>query len=164
MKDGHPRVRTDNGRREFVLAGDEERHGLPSVVFTQHDVRELQLGKAAIRAGIATLLQASDMGEEDVTDIIIAGAFGSYLDVSSAVDLGMLPTLPLEHFHQVGNAAGMGAKRTLISTDQRKEAGRIAEEAHYLELAGSPVFNQNFIQAVQLGRYRLGNGKRQEVY
>jgi uncharacterized 2Fe-2S/4Fe-4S cluster protein (DUF4445 family) len=163
MQYGHPRVRVSNGQREFVLAGEEERHGLPAVVFTQHDVRELQLGKAAIRAGIRTLLQSNKMNEEDISDIIIAGAFGSYLDVSSAVDIGMLPALALEHFHQVGNAAGMGAKRALISTGQRKEAARIAEEAHYLELAGSPIFNKNFIQAVQLGRYRLRNGKREEV-
>ena len=163
MQDGHPRIRTNNGQREFILAGEEERRGQPAVVFTQHDVRELQLGKAAIRAGIKTLLQANKKNEEDITDIIIAGAFGSYLDVSSALDIGMLPALPLEHFHQVGNAAGMGAKRALISTGQRKEAARIAEEALYLELAGSPIFNQNFIQAVQLGRYRLRNGKKEEV-
>ncbi len=163
MQDGHPRVRNDNGQRAFILASDEERNGLPAIVFTQHDVRELQLGKAAIRAGIRTLLQENGKKEEDVTDIIIAGAFGSYLDISSALDIGMLPVLPLEHFHQVGNAAGMGAKRTLISTDQRKEAIAIAEEAKYLELAGSPVFNKNFIQAVQLGRYRLYNGKREEI-
>jgi len=163
MQDGHPRIRTNNGQREFILAGEEERQGQPAVVFTQHDVRELQLGKAAIRAGIKTLLQANKKNEEDITDIIIAGAFGSYLDVSSALDIGMLPALPLEHFHQVGNAAGMGAKRALISTGQRKEAARIAEEALYLELAGSPIFNQNFIQAVQLGRYRLRNGKKEEV-
>ena len=163
MQDGHPRVRNNNGQREFVLVGEEERRGQPAVVFTQHDVRELQLGKAAIRAGIKTLLQANNKNEEDITDIIIAGAFGSYLDVSSAVEIGMLPALQLEHFHQVGNAAGMGAKRSLISTAQRKEAARIAEEAHYLELAGSPVFNQNFIWAVQLGRYRLRDGRREEV-
>jgi uncharacterized 2Fe-2S/4Fe-4S cluster protein (DUF4445 family) len=151
MNDNHPRVRSNGGQREFVLVSEEERYGLPAIVFTQHDVRELQLGKAAIRAGIRTLLQANGKKEEDVTDIIIAGAFGSYLDVSSAVEIGMLPALPLERFHQVGNAAGMGAKLTLISTEQRREAGKIADEAHYLELAGSPVFNQNFIQVLKLG-------------
>jgi uncharacterized 2Fe-2S/4Fe-4S cluster protein (DUF4445 family) len=63
----------------------------------------------------------------------------------------------------VGNAAGMGAKRALISTDQRAEARAIATKSRYVELAGSPAFNQNFIQAVQLGRYRLAKGKREEL-
>jgi uncharacterized 2Fe-2S/4Fe-4S cluster protein (DUF4445 family) len=57
----------------------------------------------------------------------------------------------------------MGAKRALISTDQRAEARAIAAVAHYIELAGSPSFNKNFIQAVQLGRYRLRHGKKEDV-
>ena len=133
------------------------------IVFTQRDIREVQLGKAAIRAGIGTLLGINNLGEDDITKVIIAGAFGSYLDVSSALDMGMFPALPLERFSQVGNAAGMGAKRTLISTVERNEAVAIASEARYVELAGSPGFNKNFIQAVQLGRYRLLDGKREEL-
>ena len=163
MRPGHPRVRERNGQLEFVLASEEERRGLSAVVFTQHDVRELQLGKAAIRAGVATLLASIGLPEQGIAGIVIAGAFGSYLDVSSALDLGMFPAIPPERFRQVGNAAGMGAKRALISTAQRSEAAKIARTAHYIELAGSPVFNKNFIQAVQLGRYRLRDGKREEV-
>ena len=163
MRPGHPRVRERNGQLEFVLASEEERRGLSAVVFTQHDVRELQLGKAAIRAGVATLLASIGLPEQGISGIVIAGAFGSYLDVSSALDLGMFPAIPPERFRQVGNAAGMGAKRALISTAQRSEAAKIARTAHYIELAGSPVFNKNFIQAVQLGRYRLRDGKREEV-
>jgi uncharacterized 2Fe-2S/4Fe-4S cluster protein (DUF4445 family) len=163
MRPGHPRVRERDGHFEFVLATEEERQGLPAVVFTQRDIRELQLGKAAIRAGLATLLTASGLNEGDITEIIIAGAFGSYLDVSSAVDIGMFPAMALERFRQVGNAAGMGAKRALISTQQRTEACTIAATARYVELAGSPSFNQNFMQAVRLGRYRLRDGKREEI-
>jgi uncharacterized 2Fe-2S/4Fe-4S cluster protein (DUF4445 family) len=162
MRPGHPRVRNRDGQYEFVLATEEQRQGQPAIVFTQHDVRELQLGKAAIRAGVGTLLEASRVREEDIAEIIIAGAFGSYLDVSSALDIGMFPPLPADRFRQVGNAAGMGAKRALISTDQRAEARAIARQARYVELAGSPAFNKSFIQAVRLGRYRLENGKMEE--
>jgi uncharacterized 2Fe-2S/4Fe-4S cluster protein (DUF4445 family) len=157
-------VRENDGQMEFVVATQEQRHGLSAVVFTQHDVRELQLGKAAIRAGISTLVSTNGLKESQITDIIIAGAFGSYLDVSSAVDIGMFPPIPLDHFKQVGNAAGMGAKRALISTEERAEARAIAAEAQYVELAGSSRFNRNFIQAVQLGRYYLDNGNREEVH
>ena len=162
MKTGHPRVREQEGQLEFVLASEQERQGR-AVVFTQHDVRELQLGKAAIRAGIATLLETNNLAEDDITEIVIAGAFGSYLDISSAVDIGMFPAIPLDRFKQVGNAAGMGAKRTLISTQQRSEARAIAAEAVYIELAGNSAFSRNFVQAVQLGRYRLRDRKRKEL-
>lgn len=163
IKPGHQRVRELEGQYELVLADEEERNGSPAVVFTQHDVRELQLGKAAIRAGIQTLLDVNNVADEDITEVIVAGAFGSYLDVGSAVETGMLPALPLERFKQVGNAAGMGAKRALISIDQRDEASLIASEARYVELAGSPKFNQSFVQALQLGRYRMKDGKREDI-
>ena len=110
-----------------------------------------------------TLLRTARLTDEAITDVIIAGAFGSYLDISSAVTIGMLPSLPLERFHQVGNAAGMGAKRALISTAQRDVARRLARKARYIELATTPGFNEDFLQAVHLGRYRIKNGKREEL-
>jgi uncharacterized 2Fe-2S/4Fe-4S cluster protein (DUF4445 family) len=164
MSPDGPGVRESDGRMEFVVASEEPRSGQRAVVFTQHDVRELQLGKAAIRAGISTLLATNGLKEREVTEVVIAGAFGSYLDVSSAVEIGMFPPLPLDRFKQVGNAAGMGAKRALISTEERAEARAIAATARYVELAGSSRFNRNFIQAVQLGKYFLDDGDREEVH
>ncbi len=163
MKAAGKHIRDHEGVKEFVLAEAGETAGRSDIVFNQHDIRELQLGKAAIRGGIATLIQNAGLKESDINDIIIAGAFGSYIDVSSALDLGMLPPVPIEHVRQVGNAAGMGAKRALISNTQRTEAHAIARKAHYLELAGNAMFNQNFISAMQLGHYHLQNGKRKEL-
>jgi uncharacterized 2Fe-2S/4Fe-4S cluster protein (DUF4445 family) len=163
MKENHPRLRSRQKRREFVLVTVEERGGNPAIVFTQQDVRQLQLGKAAIRTGIQTLLEANDCAEEDIKQVIIAGAFGSYIDVGSAVAIGMLPALPLDRFQQVGNAAGMGAKRALVSLSQRAEAQSIAAEVQYLELGANPNFNQNFMLTMQLGRYRIVHGKQEEI-
>jgi uncharacterized 2Fe-2S/4Fe-4S cluster protein (DUF4445 family) len=163
MKETHPRVRSRQKRREFVLVTVEEREGNPAIVFTQQDVRQLQLGKAAIRTGIQTLLEANNCAEEDIKQVIIAGAFGSYIDVGSAVAIGMLPALPLDRFQQVGNAAGMGAKRALVSLSQRAEAQSIAAEVHYLELGATLGFNQTFMLTTQLGRYRINQGKREEI-
>ncbi|MEA3459553.1 MAG: ASKHA domain-containing protein, partial [Chloroflexota bacterium] len=122
MSDNHPRVRTSEGQREFVLISEEERDGRPAITITQHDVRELQLAKGAIRAGIQVLLRARGHSEEKIERVIIAGAFGTYIDVASAVAIGMVPQLPLNRFRQVGNAAGMGAKLALISRTKRIEA------------------------------------------
>jgi hypothetical protein len=160
MLENHPRVRSNRKQREFVLVTEEERGGNPALVMTQKDVRELQLAKAAIRSGIQLLLEAKDCPEEKIDQVIIAGAFGSYIDVSSAVTIGMLPSLPLQRFVQVGNAAGMGAKLALISSSKRTEAQDIALKAHYLELTTVPIFMQTFIQANYLGRYRMTKGKK----
>ncbi|MBM4432513.1 MAG: DUF4445 domain-containing protein [Chloroflexi bacterium] len=163
MKDNHPRVRTRKEQREFVLVSEAERNGLPAIVITQQDVRELQLAKAAIRTGIQVLLEANGCAEEEIKQIIIAGAFGSYIDIKSVIAIGMLPALPLERFRQVGNAAGMGAKLALISVSQRARAQKISSRIHYIELASFPNFRQTFIQANYLGQYRIEHGKRKEI-
>jgi uncharacterized 2Fe-2S/4Fe-4S cluster protein (DUF4445 family) len=160
----HPRVRTDRGQREFVLITEEERGGgQPAITITQQDVRELQLAKAAIRTGIQALLEGKVCSEDEIKQVIIAGAFGTYIDVASAVTIGMLPSLPLNRFRQAGNAAGMGAKLALISLSQRAEAQAIASRVKYVELAGAPDFNQTFIQASYLGRYRIINSRREKT-
>jgi len=80
--------------------------------------------------------------------VIIAGAFGNYIDLASAVAIGMLPDLPLDRFAQVGNAAGIGAKLALVSYPHRATAQSIAAGSHYLELAGSARFNTAFMHAM----------------
>jgi uncharacterized 2Fe-2S/4Fe-4S cluster protein (DUF4445 family) len=157
--DNRPRVRAYKGQREFILVSREERKGKPAITITQHDVRELQLAKAAIRTGIQILLETSGCAEDDIKQVIIAGAFGTYIDISSAVAVGMLPALPLNRFRQVGNAAGMGAKLALISLKSRAKAQAVASRVNYVELASAPKFEQVFVQANYLGRYRIIDGK-----
>ena len=161
--DSRPRVRAYKGQREFILVSKEERNGKRAITITQHDVRELQLAKAAIRTGIQVLLETNGCTEDDISQVIIAGAFGTYIDVASAVTIGMLPSLPLKRFRQVGNAAGMGAKLALISLRSRAKAETIASRVSYVELAGSPSFQPTFMQASYLGRYRITGGKREEI-
>jgi uncharacterized 2Fe-2S/4Fe-4S cluster protein (DUF4445 family) len=143
----HTLVRDHNGTREFVLA---ERAGQEPVAISQKDVRELQLAKAAIRLGIQALVIAEGITEDDIEQVIIAGAFGTFITVESAVTIGMLPALPLERFKQVGNAAGTGARLALISESQRAQAGQIARRAGYIELAAVPNFNRRFAEATYL--------------
>jgi len=163
IMDNRPRVRTYKGQHEFTLVSKEERKGKPAITITQNDVRELQLAKAAIRTGIQILLETSSCAEDDIKQVIIAGAFGTYIDVASAVAIGMLPPLPLNRFQQVGNAAGTGAKLALISLKSRAKAQAIASRVSYIELASSPGFQPTFIQASYLGKYRIIDGKREEI-
>jgi uncharacterized 2Fe-2S/4Fe-4S cluster protein (DUF4445 family) len=161
--DNRPRVRTYKGQHEFVLVSKEERKGKPAITITQSDVRELQLAKAAIRTGIQILLETSGCAEEDIKRVIIAGAFGTYIDVASAVAIGMLPPLPLKRFQQVGNAAGTGARLALISLKSRARAQTIASRVDYIELASKPSFRPTFLQASYLGKYRIIDGKREGI-
>jgi len=151
MLDGHPRARTGPDYREFVLVAEGESGAPMTVVLTQHDIRELQLAKAAIRTGIQVLLATNGRKEEELDQVIIAGAFGSYIDVASAVAIGLLPRLPLERFRQVGNAAGMGAKLALISSTQRMKAQTLASQVKYVELGSAPQFSETFLNACSLG-------------
>jgi len=150
MRD-HARVRTRESTSEFIVVEEAERNGLPAITITQKDVRELQLAKGAIRTGIQVLVEATGHEENDIEQVIIAGAFGTYIDISSAITIGMLPSLPLQRFKQVGNAAGTGARLALISSNMRDEARRIAEGDDYIELASARGFDRKFAQAMYLG-------------
>jgi uncharacterized 2Fe-2S/4Fe-4S cluster protein (DUF4445 family) len=144
----HARVRKHNGVREFVLVDEAE--GRPAVCVTQQDIRELQLAKGAIRAGIELLLSSQNRRAPEIGQVWIAGAFGTYINVHSAIAIGMLPDLPLARYRQVGNAAGMGAKLALVSQDKRAEARALARQISYLELATAPDFTRVFMQASYL--------------
>jgi len=143
----HPLICHQNGTTEFVLA---EYDGQEPITISQKDVRELQLAKAAIRLGIQALVIAAGITEYDIEQVIIAGAFGTYINVESAITIGMLPSLPLDRFKQVGNAAGTGARLALISQSQRQRAQQIAQQDGYIELATMPNFNRKFAEATYL--------------
>ncbi len=146
----HPRVRRTEHGPEFVLVTGEEGGNQREVVISRGDVGEIQLAKGAIRAGINILLDEAGLSEQDVDQVIIAGAFGTYIDVSSAMAIGMFPSLPLERFNQVGNAAGMGAKLVLVSKEQRARAAEIARQVQYIELTNDKRFVDEFAGAMYL--------------
>ena len=120
------------------------------VVISRSDVNEVQLAKAAIRAGVKLLVEEAGLVETDIDRVIVAGAFGNYIDVAGAVAIGMFPPLPLERFHQVGNAAGIGAKRLLINAHERARADALVRRLQYVELTNHPQFKDRFSQALLL--------------
>ena len=149
MNDQDLRVRGEGAQREYVLVDEDDDR--PAVTFTQKDVRELQLAKGAIRTGIDVLLESRNLAPHQIDQVIIAGAFGSYIDVASAMGIGMLPEIELVRFRQVGNAAGMGAKLALISMSKRAEAQALADHVRYIELATAPGFSNIFARSMYVG-------------
>jgi uncharacterized 2Fe-2S/4Fe-4S cluster protein (DUF4445 family) len=146
----HPTVRLGDHSKEFVLVDRTKSGNGLDVVVTRQDINEIQLAKGAIRAGIDVLLETAGIQAEDIEDFIIAGAFGTYINVRSAMEIGMFPKLPLERFRQVGNAAGAGARQMLLSLKQRKLAEEIARRVNYIELSTYPNFANIFSKSLFL--------------
>jgi uncharacterized 2Fe-2S/4Fe-4S cluster protein (DUF4445 family) len=146
----HPDIEDIDGKRAAILA--------PGVHFNQHDVRAVQLAKAAIRTGIELLLRDRDLREDDIELIVIAGAFGSYIDVGSAIAIGLLPALPLNRFKQVGNAAGAGVRQILASRQARAHGRELAQRCRYLELSTRTDFQKTFLH--NIGFKSRPNGRR----
>ena len=134
--------------REFRLVDADQGAGGRPIMITQRDVRELQLAKGAMRAGIEILMKELGIGPEDVTEVYLAGAFGNYIRPQAALAIGLLPTFPNAKIIPVGNAAGSGAKMALLSRTAREETRRILERTEYLELSARPDFQDEFSEAM----------------
>ena len=150
--DGHKllseRIQQMGRQRAFRLVGGSERPGGREIRLTQRDVRELQLGKGAIRAGIEILMKELGVGPEDVNRVYLAGAFGNYIQPESALAIGLIPHFPNAEIIPVGNAAGSGAKMALLSLSARRTASDILTKVQYLELSGRPDFQGEFAEAM----------------
>lgn len=151
LKSEHPLVRTRQGKRDLVLATAEASGHGREVTLSRADINEIQLAKGAIRAGVEVLLAEAGIKAEDLDEFIVAGAFGTYLDLESAMRIGLFPPLPLEKFRQVGNAAGAGACQMLISQRRRREASDFSRRSRYVELTLHKDFLALFTQGMMLG-------------
>ena len=124
---------TDDG---VVLAWAKDSGTGSDIVLTQHDVREVQLVKAAIYAGIVTLLDKIGHTPDELDGLFIAGAFGTYITKEHALAIGLIPNIPVNKLVFLGNAAGAGAKMALISRHEYQAICATARRVEYVELAG----------------------------
>ena len=150
FQEGAPNVQEgmSGGHKEFILALSEDTGHGKDIVVTRSDINEIQLAKGAIRAGLEIILEEGGVAAGEIDEFIIAGAFGTYLDVGSAMTVGMFPKLPRERFRQVGNAAGTGAQQMLVSGDRRRVADEIPERIEYIELTTHAGFEKTFMKAL----------------
>ncbi len=144
-----PRIRRDSdGRPEYVLAWADETSIGTDIIINQADVRALQLAKGALYAGAKLMMQK--MGINKLDKVILAGAFGSYIDKESAMTLGMFPDCDIDNVYAVGNAAGDGARIALLNRDKRLEAEEKARWVEFVEIAVEPNFQKEFVQAMHI--------------
>ena len=119
------------------------------VSLTQKDIREVQLAKAAIRAGIELMCDHLGVEAEDIQQVLLAGAFGNYMDPRSACRIGMIPPALLDRIKPIGNAAGEGAKICAVSREAYEYSKRLAAQTEFLELASKPEFQDCFVDALE---------------
>lgn len=144
-----PRVRRgESGKLEYVLAWAQETAVGKDIVITQADIRAVQLAKAALYVGAEYLMEK--LGVDHVDEVILAGAFGSYIDKESAMAIGMFPDCDLSRVRAVGNAAGDGARIALLDAGKRREAASVARQVEFVETAIEPDFQKKFMDAIAI--------------
>lgn len=125
-----------------------EYHLCDNITLTQKDVREVQLAKAAIRAGIELMAKRLGIRVEEIQQVLLAGAFGNYLAPASACRIGMIPPVLGSRIFPIGNAAGEGAKLCSLSSREFAYASRLAAETEFLELAALPDFQDCYVDCL----------------
>ncbi|MHC4298651.1 MAG: ASKHA domain-containing protein [Planctomycetota bacterium] len=141
------RLTEHQGQPAFFLSSAAKATGRP-VLLTQRDIREAQLAKAAIRAGIKLLQKKIGLDDCDMEQVLLAGAFGNYIRPASALRIGLLPEVAAERIHFVGNAASSGAQMILVSRDSRALARKLARKIEYVEIAHQPDFQDVFADSL----------------
>ena len=142
-------IQVVNGIRAFVIADETVSGNGEKIVFTQRDVREVQLAKGAMAAGMRMLAKRINVSIDDVEVIMIAGAFGNYMSPKSACGIGLIPPKLESKVIGIGNAAGQGAKLSLLSLSEYKRSEVIGKSNEYLELAAEPGFQDVFVDQLE---------------
>ncbi len=166
-----PRVREGEHGAEYVVAWANESATGGDIVLTKVDIDNLLRAKAAIYAGYTVLCQSVGVDPADVEQVLIGGAFGQYINVEKAVQIGLLPDLPWERFRFLGNTSARGAYLALLSRPARERIATAAGKMTYLELSADNTFYENFMSALflphtDIGRFptvqaALANGHRE---
>jgi len=141
------RVRQGSDGLEFVIAWKDETSLQTDLVITQADIQNLIRSKAAIYAAVSILVESLGLTMADIRKVYLAGGFGSYLDIDSAIVLGMLPDMPRNRVQFAGNTCIAGAKMAILSNDAFDTVRKIAAEMTYFDLMNNPRYMDEFVQA-----------------
>ncbi len=137
-----------DGIQTFCLDGSCNGGSEPAVVLTQMDIRQLQLAKSAIQTSVRILLDMAGVSLQDIDRVFLAGAFGNYIDVKNAARIGIIPDSLTDRVTAVGNAAGAGASRVLLSVEARERAERLARSTRHISLANHMEFQARFLDCL----------------
>ena len=142
------RLTAVDGMNAFILCREEETGTGREIAVTQKDIRELQNAKAALAAGINVLVREAGISFDDIKTVYLAGGFGSYINIESALKIGLIPEALRGKIITVGNAAGQGAIETLLNSDSLKAAGEISRRIKYIELSACKDFIDYYVDCM----------------
>ena len=145
-----PRIRQDEGIYEYVLAWKDDTQIDRDVTLTEIDIENLIRAKGAIYSGCMTLLTEVGMGIEDIEKIILAGGFGSYVDLEKAMTIGLLPEMDSEKVIFIGNGSLMGAKMSSLTNRIRRDVVEVTKKMTNFELSDTPSYMDNYVAALFL--------------
>jgi len=145
-----PRVRVVDDQPQFVLVWGHEVGREDDIVIAEADIENLIRSKAAVFAGVQLLLERVGLSPSDLDRVMVAGAFGNYLDSDNAVTIGLLPDLPLERIRFVGNTSVAGARMMLVSRRARRDAAEIASRMTNVELSAATAFMDRYVAGLFL--------------
>lgn len=134
-----------DGIKQLIIAEKEDK---TKITFTQKDVREVQLAKSAISAGIQIMLKEKNLNYDDIDKVYMGGGFGNYMDIESAAAVGLVPKELKDKVVSVGNCAGSGAKLYLLSNNYRKKAEDLINNTKYIELSSNSNFMDYFMKGM----------------
>jgi uncharacterized 2Fe-2S/4Fe-4S cluster protein (DUF4445 family) len=134
--------------RQVILLRAGESGAAREILLTQDDVRQTQLAKGAIASGVAMLLHVAGLAPAGLDELLLAGGFGNYVSIPSAIRIGLIPGLPPGRVRYVGNAAALGAQLALLSEAERGRADELARSMEHVSLAAHPDFEQLFVDAM----------------
>jgi uncharacterized 2Fe-2S/4Fe-4S cluster protein (DUF4445 family) len=143
--DGHPGVTEGDEGWQFQLVPANEKH--QELVITQADINNLVRSKAGVFAAVRVLMESTQTKSKDLEAVYVAGGFGNYLNVQHAVTIGMLPDVPLDKIHFVGNTSIAGAKTVLLSRKALETVEQIADSMTYFDLMSHPGYMDEFVRA-----------------
>lgn len=143
------RIRQGERGREFILSFADKG---PEVLLLQKDIGELQLAKGAVCAGIRTLLDMAEISINDLDSVVLAGTFATFLNIESVLEIGLVPEIEIDRIQAVGNAAHVGALKTLLNQKEYEEAGRLVRGIKHVELANDRIFSNYFMNSMYLER------------
>ncbi|MDE0310150.1 MAG: ASKHA domain-containing protein [Acidiferrobacterales bacterium] len=141
-------ARGSNQSFEFVLVWEDDSGRNQNIAVTQADVRQLQLAKSAIYSGIRMLQSVMHVSDDEITELMLCGGFGNYVNIESAKTIRLLPDLRHEHISYIGNAALLGAQMALLSETERLNASEIIKQIEHVALAARPDFQDIFIDSM----------------
>src|SRR5574342_50 len=146
------RVMKHGDERVVILARQGESGAVQEILLTQDDVRQVQLCKGAIASGAAMLQKIAGVPDDKVAELMLAGGFGNYLSIRSALRIGLIPALPEPRIRDVGNAALLGAQLALLSEAERSRSEGLARRIEHVSLAAHPDFQDVFVNCMNFPR------------